>query len=334
MTQNKPAVVVSVNVAPDLLALIEQQCEVHRVDVGQRPEQALPPPVLQRIGGLLCTLRTAADAELFRALPALKVVSNMAVGYDNVNVEAATREGVLVCNTPEVLDAAVADIGFGLVLCLGRRLVELDRFTRDGRWLRGAPPYGWDLAGKTLGLLGMGRIGRLVAQRARAFGMEVVYHNRSRDAASEAAGLARYVDRNTLFTGSDFVSVHVPLTEATRHSVGASEFARMKKTAYVINTSRGAVLDEAALVAALQAGTIAGAGLDVMTKEPLDTASPLIGMDNVVLLPHVGSATHETRRAMIELAVHNLLDAVRGDRPRAMVNPAVWPQLRQGKAHA
>ena len=334
MSEKKPLAVVAANVPEDLLTRIQQVCEVHAIPVGQRPEQVLAPEVARSAVGLLCTVRTPADAAMLKALPALKVVSNYAVGFDNIDVPAATREGVLVCNTPGVLDAAVADLTLGIILSLARRLVELDRFARDGRWQRGAPPLGTDLAGKKLGLLGMGRIGRMVAQRARAFGMDVSYHNRNRDTASDQSELARYVERDALFRDSDIVTVHVPLGDATRKSVGAREFGMMKKKAYLVNTSRGAVLDEQALIEALKAGTIAGAGLDVMTQEPLDPASPLTSMDNVVLLPHVASATHETRRAMMELAVDNLLDAIRGSKPRAMVNESVWPDLRQGSARA
>lgn len=330
---SRPVAAVSATVPEDLLALIQKDFEVHTVPVGQRIEQALPRDVAERVVGLLCTLRTPGDSALFAGLPALKVMSNFAVGFDNVDVAAANAAGVLVCNTPGVLDAAVADLTIGLVLCTARKLVFLDGFTRDGRWTKGAPPLAIDLQGKTLGLLGMGRIGRLVAQRAQAFGMRVVYHNRSRDTQSETAGLARYVERDALFAESDFVSVHVPLSDATRLSVGQREFGLMKKSAFLINTSRGPVVDEEALIAALKAGTLAGAGLDVFTKEPLDPASELVKMDNVVLLPHVGSATVETRRAMMALAVHNLLDAATGTQPRAMANPTAWPIQRKPAAH-
>lgn len=328
----RPVAAVSLNVPENLLPLIQKDMDIHMVPVGHRVEQALSREVAERVAGIICTLRTPGDDALFQALPSLKVMSNMAVGFDNVDVAAADRAGVLVCNTPGVLDAAVADLTFGLILCTGRKLVQLDAFTRDGRWIKGAPPLAVDIAGKTLGLLGMGRIGRMVAQRAQAFGMRIVYHNRNRDLNAEEAGLARYVARDALFSGSDFVSVHVPLSDQTRLSIGAREFGLMKKSAFVINTSRGPVVDEPALVEALKSGAIAGAGLDVFTREPLDPASELTKMENVVLLPHVGSATVETRRAMMELAVHNLVDAVAGVKPRAMVNPQAWPIRRRGAA--
>jgi lactate dehydrogenase-like 2-hydroxyacid dehydrogenase len=330
---NRPVAAVSANVPEDLLPLIQKEMDVHTVPVGQRVEQALPREIAERVVGILCTLRTPGDEALFSALPALKVMSNFAVGFDNVDVAAASRAGVLVCNTPGVLDAAVADLTLGLILCTGRKLVQLDAFARDGRWTKGAPQLSNDIAGKTLGLLGMGRIGRMVAQRAQAFGMRIVYHNRNRDLQAEEQGLAQYVERDALFRDSDFVSLHVPLTEQTRLSVGAREFSLMKKSAFLINTARGAVIDEAALIEALKAKTIAGAGLDVFTREPLDPASELTKMDNVVLFPHVASATVETRRAMMELAVHNLVDAVAGVKPRAVVNEQAWPIQRRGNAH-
>lgn len=330
---SRPVAAISATVPEDLLALIQQELDVHAVPVGQHIELALPRAIAGRVVGILCSLRTPGDAALFEALPALKVMSNSAVGFDNVDVAAATRAGVLVCNTPGVLDAAVADLTLGLILCTGRKLVQLDAFARDGRWAQGAAPLAIDIAGKTLGLLGMGRIGRMVAQRAQAFGMRMVYHKRNRDLAAEQAGLARYVERDALFRESDFVSLHVPLTEQTRRSVSTREFSLMKNGAFLINTARGAVVDEPALIEALRAKAIAGAGLDVFTNEPLDPSSELLQMPNVVLLPHVGSATVETRRAMMELAVHNLVDALAGVQPRAMVNPEAWPIQRKEVAH-
>ncbi|MGE0801891.1 MAG: 2-hydroxyacid dehydrogenase [Lautropia sp.] len=318
----------------DLLNRISERFEIFKVPVGQSVEAAVPAELASRVVGLLCTLRTPVGRPLFDALPALRVVSNNAVGFDNIDVDAATRSGVLICNTPGVLNDAVADLTFGLVLCLGRKLVQLDRFVRDGSWSKGAAPLAADIAGKTLGVLGMGRIGRLVAQRARAFGMQVTYHNRNRDNDAESQGLASYVTREALFREADFVCVLVPLSDQTRNSIGKAEFEMMKKTAFFVNTSRGTVVDEQALIEALRNGTIAGAGLDVMVKEPLPPSSPLCDMPNVVLLPHVGSATVETRRAMAELAVDNLIDAGSGVQPRAMVNPGVWPVRRSGAVHA
>jgi lactate dehydrogenase-like 2-hydroxyacid dehydrogenase len=317
-------VILSATLPDDLLAQLKSAATVVTVPAGTPPQDVIPAAERAAVTGMLCTLRTKADAALLDAFPNLKIISNYAVGFDNVKIDEASERGVLVCNTPGVLDAAVADLTFGLLLNLVRNMVPLHEFVRSGQWKSGAAPLATDVAGKTLGLLGMGRIGKMVAKRARAFDMDVIYHNRSRDTEAEAQGLARYVARDALFEQSDVLSVHVPLTDATRGSVGAPEFARMKPGAYLINTSRGPVVDEEALIQALRDRRISGAGLDVMTQEPMDPQSPLCGMPNVVLQPHVGSATVETRRAMIALATDNLVRALRGETPKAMVNPAVW----------
>lgn len=318
----KPKVIVSAPVPPDLRERLAERCEIVEVPTGQNPAEALSADARAQIEGMVCTVRTKVDQALLDALPALKVSSNFAVGFDNVDLAAATRRKVLICNTPGVLDGAVADVTIGLMLCLSRNLVAGDAFVRSGAWTKGAFPLTRDIRGKTLGLLGMGRIGRVVARAAQAFDMKVIYHNRRED--PQAEGLATYVDRDELFKTSDVLSVHIPLSAETRHSIGTRELGLMKPTAYLINTARGAVIDEAALVEALRAGTIAGAGLDVMEQEPLPADSPLCTLPNVVLQAHVGSATHETRRAMIDLAVANLMDALSGQKPQAMVNPEVW----------
>jgi lactate dehydrogenase-like 2-hydroxyacid dehydrogenase len=326
----KPCIIVTAPVPPDLRQLLDASCDTVDVPTGKSPLEALPQPQWGAIDGMVCTVKTRVDAALLDALPALKVVSNFAVGFDNVDMDAANARKVLVCNTPGVLDGAVADLTIGLMLCVARNLVAGDAFVRSGDWTKGAFPLATDIRGKTLGLLGMGRIGRVVARTARAFDMDVIYHNRKPD--PEAEGLARYVSRDALFSESDVVSVHIPLTAETRQSVGAREFGLMKKSAILLNTARGAVVDEEALIAALKNGTIAGAGLDVMTTEPLPPTSPLVQMPNVVLQAHIGSATVETRRAMIDLAVRNLVDAMTGKQPKAMVNAQAWPLARQAKA--
>lgn len=283
---------------------------------------APPPALLERLRqarGLLASTNLAVDAALLARFPNLRVLSNYGVGVDNIDLLEAARRDVTVCNTPGVLDAAVADVATILILTLGRNSFANDRFVRDGQWQRGPAPYSHDLAGRRLGLLGMGRIGRLVAERARAFGLEVVYHNRSSRPVAES--IARAVSRDELFAGSDFLSVHCPLTPLTRHSIGRREFAMMKPGAYFVNTARGAIVDEAALIEALRQGRIAGAGLDVMQDEPIGADHPLCGLPNVVLQPHYGSATHETRRAMIEMAVRNVMAGLEGTEPEAVVVP-------------
>ncbi len=318
----KPKVIVSVTLPPDLRERVAAACDIVDVPVGQNPAEAVAADLRAQVSGMVCTMKTKVDPSLLAAFPALKVSSNFAVGFDNVDVAAATGRKVLICNTPRVLDGAVADVTIGLMLCLARNLVAGDAFVRSGAWTKGAFPLTTDIRGKTLGLLGMGRIGRVVARTAQAFDMPVIYHNRRED--PQAQGLATYVARDELFKRSDVLSVHIPLSAETRHSVGKRELSLMKPTAFLINTARGPVVDEAALIDALRAKTIAGAGLDVMEQEPLPAASPLCELPNVVLQAHVGSATHETRRAMIDLAVSNLLDALAGRKPEAMVNPEVW----------
>lgn len=325
-------VIVSATLPPDLLARVQAAHTVIHVPPGTAPQDAVTGADRASVRGVLCTLRTRADAALLDAFPALEVVSNYAVGFDNADVAELSRRGVLLCNTPGVLDAAVADLTFVFVLGLGRNVVPMHEFVRSGRWSREPAPLAADLAGKTLGLLGMGRIGRMVAQRARAFGMNVRYHNRNRDEAAEREGLARHAERDALFAESDFVSVHVPLTDATRGSIGAREFALMKPSAYFINTSRGAVVDEPALIQVLRDGRIAGAGLDVMVQEPVQPGHAFTTLPNVLLQPHAGSATVETRRAMIDLAADNLLDALAGRQPRAMVNQDAWGARARGTA--
>lgn len=322
---SKASVIVSAPVPQELREQLEAKFQIVDVPVGASPTETLTPEQLNEIIGVVCTVRSKFDANVMDAMPNLRVVSNFAVGFDNIDVPAATARKILVCNTPRVLDAAVADITIGLMIMLGRDMLNGDAYVRDGNWAtKGAPPLTRDIRGKTLGLLGMGRIGRVVAQTAKAFNMNVVYHNRNRCTDAEQEGLAQYRDRDALFAESDFISVHVPLTEETKGSVGAREFEMMKPTAYLINTARGAVVDEDALIEALQSGKIAGAGLDVMVKEPLPADSPLCKMRNVILQAHVGSATVETRRAMIELATKNLVDALSNTKPEAMVNPEVW----------
>jgi len=321
----RPRIIVSVPVPDDLRAELAARFDIVDVPVGARPADALSAEVRADIEGQLISPRTLVNEDLMQSLPRLRASSNFAVGFDNVDLAAANKHKVLICNTPNVLNGAVADLTLGLMICLARNLVAGDAFVRSGAWTRGPFPLTTDIRGKTFGLLGMGRIGREVARgAAKAFDMKVIYHNRRRDEETEAQGLASYVDRDTLFREADFLSVLVPLTPETRHSVGAREFGMMKPTAFLINTARGAVLDEAALIEALKSGEIAGAGLDVMETEPLPADSPLCSLPNVVLQAHIGSATHETRRAMIELAVYNLINALTGVRPTAMVNPELW----------
>ncbi|MGD9497386.1 MAG: 2-hydroxyacid dehydrogenase [Armatimonadota bacterium] len=278
------------------------------------------------VDGLLCLLTDTIDAEVFDAAPHLKIVANYAVGYNNIDVEEATRRGIVVTNTPDVLTETTADLTWALILSVARRVVEGDRFMRAGKYKGWAPMLllGSDVFGKTLGIIGMGAIGQAVARRAIGFDMTILYSDIYVDLPPVAEQLlnAEEVSVEQVLRRSDFVSLHVPLVADTHHLIGREELAMMKPDAYLINASRGPVVDEAALVEALRNGVIKGAGLDVYEDEPAMKPG-LAELDNVVLLPHLGSATIETRTAMADLAVDNLLAFFAGERPPTPVNPQV-----------
>jgi len=326
----KPTILVSGHLTDDILSLLAQECDV-RANREDRPMGRAD--LLEAVAGadgFLSMITDAVDAELLDAAPRLRVVSNLAVGYNNIDVAAATARGIVVTNTPGILTEATAELAFALILAAARRVVDLDRRTRAGEWTCWAPLLflSREVSGKTLGVVGLGRIGRAVARRARAFGMRVLYHSRSRLEAEEERDLGvEYAEKDELLATADFVSLHVPLSAETRHLIGRRELGLMKPTAYLINTSRGPVVDEAALVEALKARRIEGAGLDVYENEPM-LAPGLAALDNAVLLPHVGSATVETRTKMARMAAENLLSALRGERPAHVVNPEVWPRRR------
>jgi lactate dehydrogenase-like 2-hydroxyacid dehydrogenase len=318
-----PPVYLAAGLPPHVRAAIDASCKVVAEDNGRASPDRLA-EVLPRVVGALISNQIRITNDLIAANPQMRVLSNFGVGYDNVDIPFATAHGWLVCNTPEVLNEAVADLTFGLILGIMRRVHEAHGFVAGGRWSAGeAFPLGHDLQGKTLGLLGFGRIARAVASRAAPFGLRVAYYDVRRDPEAERAGLAHYIEREELFRSSDIVSVHVFLDETTRKLVGSKEFKLMKPTAYLINTSRGPVVDQAALVEALQQGEIAGAALDVFEREPLAADDPLLTLPNVLLAPHMASGTEETRLAMAALAGRNLIAGVSGQRPEAMVNPEV-----------
>src|SRR5690554_1330795 len=276
--------------------------------------------------GLLCLLTDRIDEELMASAPELRVIANYAVGYENIDVEAATRRGIAVTNTPDVLTDATADMAFALLLAVGRRVVEGDTLVRTGRWQGWGPMQllGTEISGAALGLIGLGRIGRAVARRARAFDMKVRYWNRTRLSPEEEAQLGiEYDSLDGVLRSSTFVSLHVAATPETRHLIDASALELLGPDGYLINTARGSVVDEQALVAALRAGTIAGAALDVFENEPALTPG-LTECHNVVLAPHLGSATLETRSAMGHLAVDNVLAALAGDVPKNILNSEVY----------
>ncbi|MGI3748294.1 MAG: 2-hydroxyacid dehydrogenase [Janthinobacterium lividum] len=267
------------------------------------------------------------DAELLDLAPKLKAVSSVSVGVDNYDIEYLTRRGILLTNTPDVLTETTADTGFALIMATARRVVELATMVRDGQWQQNIGPkhFGSDVHGKTLGIIGMGRIGEAVAQRGHfGFGMPVIYHSHSPKPAVEARFNAHYRSLEDVLREADFVCLTVPLTAETEGLIGAEQFAQMRPETIFINLARGKVVDERALIAALQNGQIRAAGLDVFEQEPVSPDSPLLKMDNVVATPHMGSATHETREAMARCAVDNLLTALAGERPKDLVNPAAW----------
>ena len=279
--------------------------------------------------GAVLGVADLVDAEVLAHTPLLRAVANRGVGYNNLDVAALTRAGVVATNTPGVLDETTADFAWALMLATARRVTEAERWLRAGNWhgMSFHIMLGGDVHGRTLGILGMGRIGRAVARRATGFRMPVIYHNRSRlpeDIERDCA--ARHVDRDTLLRESDFLVITLPLTPATRHAIGARELAAMKRDAILVNVARGGIVDDAALVAALRDRRIAGAGLDVFEHEPSMPAD-LLALDNVVLTPHIGSASLATRRAMAGLAVDNLIAALgygpQAGRPPNAINPEV-----------
>ena len=274
---------------------------------------------------LLSLLTDPVDSSVIEAGEDLKVIANYAVGYDNIDVAAATKRGIIVTNTPGVLTDTTADMAWTLLMATARRVVEADGYTRSGRFKRWEATLllGSDVYGKTLGVIGLGRIGRAVARRSRGFGMRVLYHSRNRVNPEVEGELgAEYVDLETLLRESDFVSIHTPLTPETLHLIGDRELDMMKSTSYLINTSRGPVVDERALAVALASGSIAGAGLDVYEEEP-QVYPGLLELGNVVLAPHIGSASVETRTKMSVMAADNIIAAMRGEKPPNIVNPEV-----------
>ncbi len=311
------SVLISNTLPKESLALIPKDVTVDLHD----SEEALPrAELLQRVrgkDGLICHIITVVDEELLAAAPTLKVVANVAVGYNNVDVAAVRKRGVVVTNTPDVLTETTADFAWALLMATARRIVEADRFLRDGRW-KGwmwGELWGWDVHHKTLGVLGFGRIGRAVARRAQGFGMRVLYHDAVRaDAAAEREIGATYADRETVIREADFLTLHTPLLPDTRHLMDERRLRMMKKTAILVNAARGPIVDEAALVRALTEGWIAAAGLDVFEEEPR-VHPGLLPLTNVVLAPHIASASGDTRTAMASLAIRNCLAVLDGKPP-------------------
>ncbi|GER68262.1 bifunctional glyoxylate/hydroxypyruvate reductase B [Weizmannia acidilactici] len=308
----------------DLIESLREHFEIKHIPDCHTYTDLLPD--LKEAEGLLGSgLRV--DSGLLDHAPNLKIVSNISVGYDNLDIPELTKRGIMATNTPGVLDDTTADTIFGMMLAAARRFTELDRFVKEGRWK--APvsqaEYGIDVHHKTLGIIGMGRIGGKIAKRAHfGFDMNILYHNRSRNMEAENRYGATYCGLDELLQKSDFVCLMTPLTPETRHLIGEREFRLMKKTAVFVNGSRGQTVDEAALIRALERKTIYAAGMDVFEQEPVSPDNPLLKMENVVTLPHIGSATHETRYAMAKLAVENLTKGLLGQCPPSLINREIF----------
>lgn len=324
----KPRILVTQRIADEALSLLAQAGDLRLCPDPERPpasDELLA--AVKNADALLCMLTDTVDEHILEAGARLLVIANMAVGYNNIDVAAATARHIPVTNTPGILTETTADLAWALLTAVSRRIVEGDRFVRTGKFKTWQPMLmlGGDIHGKTLGIIGMGRIGMAVARRGRGFGMTILYHNRRRvDPDLEAEVGARCVPLEKLLRASDFVSVHAPYSEETHHIMGARELAMMKPSAYLVNTSRGPLVDEAALVEALREGRLAGAGLDVYEHEPELTAG-LADLPNVVLTPHIGSASRETRTRMAVMAAENIVAALQGRRPPNLVNPEVYP---------
>lgn len=325
-----PTVAVTRAIPEAGLALLRQVAEV-RVWPGELP----PSPeelatLLHGCDGALTMVTEAIAAEVLDREPRLRVIGNFAVGYDNVDVPAATARGVAVCNTPGVLTEATADFTFALLLAGARRVAEGNEYVRAGRWDAWKPLLllGRDLHGATLGIVGLGRIGRAVARRARGFDMRLLYCATRRHADAERELGVEFRPLDDLLRESDFVTLHVAFTPETRRLIGAREFGLMKREAVLVNAARGPVVDTDALVTALRDGAIGGAALDVTDPEPLPAGHPLLALPNAIVVPHIASATVATRDQMARLAASNIVAVLRGERPPAIVNPEVLEQQR------
>lgn len=327
--QGRARIAITRRIFPELVDELAATYDVvHNQDDRELDEAALV-AMLADADGALLTAGDRIDERVLAVCRQLKVVSNIAVGYNNLDLAACTRHGVAATNTPDVLNEATADHAWALLLAAARRVGESERWLRAGKWQRWAFDMflGADLHGTTLGILGMGRIGRAIARRASGFSMRVLYHNRTALPPEQEDG-AQWVGKDELLRNSDHLVLVVPYSPATHHAIGARELGLMKKTAVLVNIARGGVVDDDALIDALREGRIAAAGLDVFDNEP-KLRPGFLELENVVLTPHIASSTRATRTAMARLAMRNLADVLAGRRPGALLNPEVW-QARRG----
>lgn len=323
----KPKVYVTRKLLTPYLKILSESCTPEIWEGDAPPSRDLLLENVSGKDGLLCLLTDKIDMELMERGTELVVISTMSVGYEHIDVEEATKRGIYVCNTPGVLTEAVADHAFALLLATARRITEADRFIRGRKWTMPWSPtmlLGTRIYGKTLGIIGLGRIGRAVAKRAKGFDMHVIYYDKNRlNAKIEKNMNIEYLELDKVLMESDFVSLHVPANSETYHLIGEKELKKMKQTAILINTARGTILNEKAVVKALKKKWIRGAGIDVWKKEPTDPNNPLFGLENTVLTPHIASATMESRTKMAELSAKNLIAVLKGEMPFSLVNKEV-----------
>ena len=326
----KPRVYVTRQIFPDALDLIEKSAELELWPEDQPPSPEQLKEALADVDGAIINVMDRIDASVLEAAPKLRVLSQVAVGLDNIDIPESTKREILVGYTPGVLAKSTADLAFGLLLAVARRVVESDKWVREGNWKISHHPMFWlgsEVNGSTLGILGLGGIGLEMAKRAKGFDMKVLYHSRTRKRELEKEHGFKYASFKRVLADSDFISIHVPLTPATNKFIGEKQLKAMKKSAILVNLSRGPVVDTEALYKALKKSWIAGAGLDVFDPEPVPPEHPILGLDNVVVLPHIGSASNRSRREMHLLAARNLVAGLNGERLEECANPELYESL-------
>ena len=326
----KPRVYVTRQIFPDALDLIEKTAELELWPDEEPPSPEQLREAMADVEGAIINVMDRIDAPLLDAAPKLRVLSQVAAGLDNIDIPEATKREILVGYTPGVLAKSTADLAFALLLAVARRVVESDKWVREGNWKISHHPMFWlgaEVNGSTLGILGLGGIGLETAKRGLGFDMKIIYHSRTRKPELEAEYGFKYATLNRVLAQSDFLSIHVPLTPETNRFISEKQLKKMKSTAILINLSRGPVVDTDALYRALTEGWIAGAGLDVFDPEPVPADHPLLGLDNVVVLPHIGSASNRSRRDMHLLAARNLVAGLKGERLEECANPELYESL-------